>query len=710
MRKRFLWLGAAAVLTVFLLSSTLTDEGRKDEVLIDLVVQGIRSNHYTDIDIDNTYSEKVYELFLKNIDYGKNFFTQEDIESFESYRYKLDNEANARSLEFMDLALNVFKDRVEQVQGYTEEIMSEPFNFERIENIETDPEKRGYAGNRDALKEQWRKYLKFQVLTRLADKLQEQKDAQEKNDTTVEIKTQVELEKEIREKVLKTNQDWFHRLLRQERDDYRSVYLNAFAAAFDPHTSYYPPKEKENFDISMSGQLEGIGAQLREEGSYIKVSSIVPGGPAWKQGDLQAGQLILKVAQGAEEPVDIVDMPVGDAVRLIRGPKGTEVRLTVKKVDGTITVISIIRDVVILDETYAKSALLKKGDNKQVGYISLPKFYADFSHSGGRNSSTDVKNEVLKLKAEGISGLIIDLRNNGGGSLQDVVDMVGLFIKTGPVVQVKGREGAPYLLQDNNPEVVYDGPLVIMVNEFSASASEIMAAAIQDYGRGIIIGSDNTFGKGTVQRFFDLDDFVSPEYSDVKPLGVIKMTTQKFYRINGKTTQLRGVHSDIVLPDAYAFMDVGEKDEDYPLEWDIISPCDYDVWNNGSSNFAQASKNSEERVSGNKLFALALENAERLKKLRESTTYSLHLGLYQENEEKRIAESKKYDAISEDIPDLQVFTPKPDQAVMAADSSKKERVEDWHKNIRKDIYINETLCVVQDMIDLPKHPVTDNNK
>ncbi len=677
----------------------------KDRVLLDMIVNGIQQNHYADIAIDDKFSERVYTLFLKNMDYGKRFFTQGDIDAFAMYKTKLDDQMRGGSYEFFDLTLSVYQKRQKQVEGWYKELLAEPFNFEKIEDIETSVDKRGYAKDEKELKELWRKQLKFQVLTRLADKLDEQSKAEA--DDEIKKKTVADFEIEARERVLKTHNDWFHRITRQDLDDYRSLFLNSIAMSFDPHTSFLPPKDKENFDISMSGKLEGIGATLQEEGSYIKVTSIVAGSPSWKQGDLKVGDIILKVAQGKEEPVDIVDMAVNDAVQLIRGDKGTEVRLTVKKVDGSIKIIPIIRDVVILEETYAKSAIIQKdGEKQKVGYINLPKFYADFSRSGGANSGEDVRKEVIKLKKEGVDGLVIDLRNNGGGSLQDVVDMAGLFIKSGPIVQVKSRYGQPYLLEDRDSNLVYSGPLVILVNEFSASASEILAAAMQDYHRAVIIGSDATFGKGTVQRFIDLDENLSPEMSSIKPLGVIKLTTQKFYRINGQTTQLEGVVPDVILPSLYSSLDMGEKDEDYPLAWDVIQPVPYQVWNNGMSNFDKVSNKSTARTNSDKLFGLVLENAERLGLNRDNSVYSLHLGLYQDRQKKEQEEGKKYDAANETVQPMTVFTPEADKAGINADESKKERNEAWHKDIQKDIYLLESLCVIKDIIELPKNPIS----
>jgi len=455
------------------------------------------------------------------------------------------------------------------------------------------------------------------------------------------IKSFAELEKDAREKVLKRNDDWFRRLSQVEHFDRLTNFLNSIATYYDPHTGYYPPKDKEDFDISISGQLEGIGATLQEKDGYIKVVNIVPGSPSWKDGKLKENDLILKVAQADEEFVDIVGMRLDKAVKLIRGKKGTTVRLLVKNVEGTMQTISLVRDVVIIEETYAKSVIVQTDENKRVGYIYLPQFYVNFNEKGGgRRCSDDVLKEVLKLKNEGIDGLVIDLRNNGGGSLPDVVKMAGYFIKEGPIVQIQEKGGRKSVLTDTDPGMYYDGPLAVMVNGGSASASEIFAAALQDYQRAVIVGSEFTFGKGTVQRFLDLDQVVNSAHENNKPFGALKLTFQKFYRINGGSTQLKGVKSDVVLPDNMKYLDYGERELEHHLEWDKISPQEFELYSNPTV-LKEIEAASQKRINADPEFALIDEKAKKIKEIRDQTVVSLNFEKFRAYDQEIIEANKK---------------------------------------------------------------------
>ncbi|MCH8318914.1 MAG: PDZ domain-containing protein, partial [Bacteroidetes bacterium] len=472
---------------LFLFSASLTTDNGK--ALINVLLRSLNTAHYQPLILNDEFSKRVFELYLKRLDYNKRFLTSSDVEQLRKYQYQIDDEVKIGSYELFDLSTEIIKNKLKEVEIFYKDLLSRPFDFEKDEIIELDPKKIDYAADKAALKEAWRKSLKYQTLSRLANLLQVQEKAQVTQDTTVEIKTYQLLEEEARKKVLKSHNNWFRRMSKIERSDRLTIYINAITNTYDPNTAWLPPKDKENFDIAFSGQLEGIGAQLQERDGYIRIVRIIPGSASWRQGQLKAKDIILKVGQRALEAVDVVDMRIDDAVKLIRGKKGTEVRLTVKKLDGSIIIIPIIRDVVILEETYAKSALVDRNDIAvKVGYIRLPKFYADFNKKGGRNCAEDIKKELIKLKEEDIDGIILDLRNNRGGSLDDAVKMAGLFIEKGPIVQIKSRTGKPTILRDRDPMVYYDGPLIIMVNSFSASASEILAAAMQDYKRGIIIG------------------------------------------------------------------------------------------------------------------------------------------------------------------------------------------------------------------------------
>jgi len=585
--------------------------------------------------------------------------------------------------------------------------------------VELDPDKTTYPKDKDAMKEDWRKFLKYQVLARFVDAKKEQ-DTAMKNPKNIDvtntsytvvtdssgvtvktphkIKTDVELESDARAKMKKTEDDIFTRLEKVTRADRMLSYVNVVCGIFDPHTEFFNPQGKEDFNIAMTGQLEGIGATLQEKDGYIKVTSIVTGSPCWKQGQLKVGDLIMKAGQGAAEPTDLAGMQVDDAVKLIRGKKGTEVRLTVKKPDGSIVVIPIVRDIIILDETFAQSAIIDQ--QKKIGYIRLPGFYADFSKdkTGTHAASDDVRKELEKLKAEKVSGIILDLRDNGGGSLYEVIKMVGLFIPQGPVVQVKSRgEGVSVYDDKDNGEVVYDGPLVVLVNENSASASEILAAAIQDYKRGIIVGSSaSTFGKGSVQNFYDFDDYPTPDVTaDMKPLGSLKVTIQKFYRINGGSTQLKGVIPDVVLPGFYKYDEQGEKDLDYPMQWDQIPPAPFTIWKD-APDYSKIKSNSDARVSKNMEFTLINDKAEQFKKEKDNTVESLYLPDYQASQDSLTEENKKYKPLENPIDGLNALMLDVDKKAMEGDTAKIARKNDFLTKLKKDPYVNEAAFIIKD--------------
>ena len=670
------------------------NEPSKSKVLMDMLTDGLQRSHYSPAVLNDNYSERVYTLYLKRIDINKRFLLQAEVNQLKKFKNSIDDQIKAVNLEFFEVSDALVQKGIKRGKLIYEDILSKPFDFTVEEEYDLDRDKREWPVNEKAQRNLWRKSLKHGTLIRLVDKLEEQEKAIEEKDTSVTIKTFEELEKAARGKVKTSYDNFFNRLEKLEQEDRFSDYLNVLVNVYDPHTGYYPPKEKENFDIYMSGQLEGIGAQLQERDGKIKVSRIVPGSASWKQGQLKSGDIIYAVAQKGEEMVDVTDMRLDNAVQLIRGKKGTEVRLKVKKLDGSFLVIPIIRDVVILEETYAKSVLLE--NNMRAGYIKLPKFYMDMNHGGGRSCADDVKIELEKLKAEGVDGIILDLRNNGGGSLQDAVKMAGFFIEDGPIVQVKGREGAPYVLRDVDSDIYYDGPLVIMVNLFSVSASEIVAAALQDYNRAIIVGSEFTYGKGTVQRFLNLDNFISGAAADLKPLGSLKLSTQKFYRINGGATQLKGVASDIVLTDAYAYLEMGEKELDNHLAWDEIEPAGY-FKSSSVTNLENIKRKSKMRVDKIEAFNLMEQNARRFEKQRNETVVSLSMEKFREQLNILNEEAKKYKNIQKDSTGLTITQIDIDFEAMEGDTAKIERAKSWHGKLSRDIYLFEATEVLKDM-------------
>lgn len=666
-----------------------------EDLLVRVILENLKNFHYAPVQIDDKFSEKAFNNYMEMLDGNKRFFTQDDINELSKYKYTIDDESINGTYGLLNRSVEILEQRQIEVQQMVKALLANPFNFDVAETVEFGDSVK-YAKNSEELKEKWRLYLKYNVMLRLASAIDVQEKAKENNDTIIKIESLDSLEYKARQGVQKTHDEWFERITKMERKDRLNVYVNALTAVFDPHTNYFPPADKENFDIRMSGKLEGIGASLQEKDGYIKVVKIIAGSPSALQGDLKENDIILKVAQGKEEAIDIVNVRIDDAVKLIRGKKGTEVRLTVKKPDGTTKIIPIIRDVVVLEETYAKSAIVNDKDNKKMGYIYLPSFYADFSGQGGRTSWKDVKDEIEKLKNEGVKGIILDLRNNGGGSLGDVVDMGGLFIPEGPIVQVKARGESPIIMKDNNKEVTWDGALVIMVNSFSASASEIMAAAMQDYKRAVVLGAGSTHGKGTVQRFIELNQTVRDRTAP--DLGSLKLTIQKFYRINGDATQLKGVVADIDMPDNYTYIKTGEKEDAAAMPFDRIEQAPYKVGNQYIKDLNKIKKNSIERTKQKDEILLLDENAKRWQKQNEKTVFDLNMAAFRAEEKKNIEYNKKYDELFKPIDGFVVSIPKVDSNSAKDDEGKKARQTDWQNNLKKDLYLYEALQICEDIL------------
>lgn len=671
------------------------DEAAKNKVLMGVLMESIQSSHFEPKPVDDTFSEGAFELYLERLDYSKRFMLKQDVEALKAYERQIDDQINSSDFTLFDKSWDILQIRLKEAQGYYREILEKPFDFNIDESLELDEEKRDFASNRDELKDHWRKILKYQVLTRVAEMEETQNEAKENSDTAV-VRTFEEMEQRAREKVLKSNDRFFERMSKWEQSDQMEVYINSLMNVFGPHTGYFAPKKKENFDISMSGQLEGIGAQLQEKDGYITVMKIVPGSASYRQGELEEKDIILKVAQEKGDAVDITDMRLDDAVKLIRGKKGTTVRLTVKKLSGAIKEVPIVRDVVVLEETYAKSAIIQNETGARVGYINLPKFYADFNHSGGRAAAADVKIELQKLKAENVEGIIVDLRGNGGGSLRDAVEMTGHFIESGPVVQVKSRYSKPEVMIDRKAGVVYDGPLVVLQNQYSASASEIFAAAVQDYDRGIIIGSSGSFGKGTVQRFIDLDRMLTSNYSEMKPIGSVKITTQKFYRINGGATQLKGVASDIIMPDRYSKFEMGEREQDFVMPWDEIPAAEYTQWK-PPYNEKEVIKASEARIAKNEILNSIEENAKRLKSQSDDTSITLNYEAFKKEKDVIDQEDEAFKELIKPIETLEILNVSADLEEISQDTVKVDLNEKWLKKLKKDVQLNEAVNVINDM-------------
>ncbi len=667
----------------------------KNKLILRLIGDCLTNMHYERIVFDDAFSSKVFDEYLLKLDYSKRFLLKSDIDELEKHRYKIDDYIMSLDMNFCDKATDLIKTRQSEAEGYYREAIDGNFDFTEDLWIQTNADSLNFAASKDELRSFWYKTVKLAVLERFYDLKKTQDKAVEKNDTTVKVKTDEELKAEAISRIRENYNDWMKRIAGIKTEDYNAFFFNSIIAACDPHSDYLPPADKTNFDIQMSGKFEGIGATLQSKNGQTKVTDIIPGSASWRQGELEVGDIIMMVGQGDNIPVDISNMNLDEAVQLIRGKKGSTVKLTVKKVNGSVTVIPIVRDVVIIEETYAKSSILSApGSSAKIGYIYLPKFYADFQDMNGRFCSKDVKAELNKLKANNVSGVILDLRNNGGGSLSDVVDMSGLFISSGPIVQVRTREAQVSQLKDKDESITYGGPLVVLINNFSASASEILAAALQDYERAIIIGSQSSFGKGTVQSVIDFDRAAVNNY--FKPLGAMKITIQKFYRISGGTTQLQGVIPDIIIPDSYAYMEVGEKELHNALKYDVIKRAVYQKWKPEYHRNKVISA-SKARISSNPVFRQIDENAKRLKKRSDETCYSLNYQKYSAYQQMLEVENEKYSKIGKDKTGITATFLSQDKAASAGDTIKTAKFTKWFDELEKDIYILEAVNVINDM-------------
>ena len=671
------------------------DQTDKDKLLLQLISYVLDQGHFVEKEINDDFSRKVFNEYLNIIDPYKRYFYKSDIEEFKKYEDQLDDKFINAEIDFFDLTYNRGQQRFNESKLIYKEILNNPFDYQIDENFNADFESLDYVKNKSEMKDRWRKQLKFSSIESYDDLLKDQENELEDNPSH-KIKSNIEIELEARESTLKTLNEMYDFYDDITRSDWFSFYINSFVEQYDPHTIYYSPEAKDRFDVDMSGNYAGIGARLSKKFDKIEVVEIISGGPAWRQNLLAVGDIILKVRQNDQdeaESTSILGMPISDAVKLIKGPKGTNVILTIKKVDGEVLDLKIRRDIVLLEETYVRSSIVSKDENLY-GFINLPKFYIDFDNSTSRDAARDVKKEIIRLKNIGIKGLVLDLRNNGGGSLKTVVEMAGLFIQEGPIVQVRSMDKESQILRDKDRSIIWEGPLVILVNEFSASASEILAAAMQDYKRAIIIGSKQTYGKGTVQNVLDLNKMVRSNTNG--DLGALKFTTQKYYRINGGSTQLEGVKSDIVVPDKYTYVDFGEKDRENPLEWDKIDPVSYQPWKT-FFDYNKSIQASKDRMNSSEFISLIDENAKWIKSMRDRDIYTLNYRKFKEdlllNEEK----AKKYRKLSDYSSDL-IFKSLPYEIdLIAKDSSLGEKRMRWHKNLSKDIYVNESLNVLNDL-------------
>ncbi len=699
-----------AALGGFLAFRQISTEGKtvpetRRQLILSTIMKAVNEGHYSPRALDDSFSARIWNRYLTQLDYGKQYFTAPEIQSLKKYQFAIDDELKTGASTFFDAADAYFTKGIDRAEGYVQAALKSPFTFTANDSIMLQGDKLDYAANDAALQDRWRKAMKYRVLLKYV----ELKDAQDKDTTGAKKKADAALEAEAREAIAKSQKTFFRRMHKLDEAQRFALYVNAITGSEDPHTDYFPPKDKQRFDEAMAGSFSGIGAQLKEEEGKIQITAIIPGSPSWKQGELKANDEIIKVGQGTAEPEDVQGWDLEDVVSKIRGKKGTEVRLTVRRPDGAQKVIPITRGDVLIEETFAKSALIE-GKNGPIGYITLPEFYADFTVRNGRHSAPDVAVEIEKLKQAGAKSIIFDVRNNGGGSLSDVVDIVGFFIDKGPVVQVKSSQAAPMTLRDEQGGTLFDGPLIVMINNGSASASEILAAAIQDYNRGLIVGT-NSFGKGTVQKVIGLEEVLDPltrmklaasgdlkmNSSGDQSLGALKLTMQKFYRVNGGSTQLRGVAPDVVLPDAYELLDeIGERRDKSALPWDQIAPLAIRK-ENKVSNIPALAARSKARLDKNEAFRLIETSAKKMKAREEGKAFPLNEKAYRQELTEANALNKRLEEIEKAGTPISVSSLKADEVQINRDSTTVKKNEDWLKALKKDVYLSETVQIMNDM-------------
>ena len=675
-------------------TSNSFNESDKDQLLLQLVSYILDEGHYVEKDLDDDFSTKAFDTYIDMIDPYKRYFYNSDINKFKEYEYLIDDQFKNSDLTFFNLTHETLLKRIKESKEIYTELFSSPFNYE-VDEVLIVSSDESFVSTREELKDRWRKTFKYYTLNNLNDLLTENDSVKSLVINNINFNVVIkEYEEKSRNSSLEFCNEIYQYYSDRSRQEWFSDYVNAIVYQFDPHTFYFNADEKEDFDVDMSGNYAGIGARLQQKMDKISVVELISGGPAWRQNKLEVGDILLKVRQEDEEnSVSIVGMRIKDAVKLIKGPIESSVILTIKKVDGQIVDLKIPRDIVQMEETYAKSSIVERLDSKY-GLINLPKFYFDFDDYSERNAASDIKKEIIRLKEEGIEGLILDLRNNGGGGLKPAVDMAGLFIEEGPIVQVQSFEKKKQILKDRDRSIVWDGPLVILVNELSASSSEILAAAMQDYKRAIIIGSKQTYGKGTVQNVLDLNRMIRSNTNG--DMGAFKFTIQKYYRINGGSVQLEGVKSDIVIPNRYSYIDFGEKEQDNPLEWDEITPVEFTPW---SSNFdySSAIQKSKLRIKSNEYLKLIDENAKWIKSIRDTEEFSLNYFNYTDKIKADELTSKSFDKLKDFKTNLEFKSLPYEVMLFEKDSTLKLKRTRWHKNLAKDLYIDEALNVLSDL-------------
>ena len=683
---------------MFCFNSPQNDDEKMQAIMLTLG-RTLSYLHYAPKPINDAYSQDVYNKYFEDVDASKRYFLQSDMDEFKKHYTKLDDYLNQGNLSFYKLTIDRLYQSVDEIDKMTQDILSKPINLDEDEELVLEPKKKKNPANADEQYKEWRKYIKYNILQEI-ETLNSKEEAQRKKKDSVIAKklpdtikyAPLTLEKK-REKATSEVKDLitdsFRRFKKRKKMDWFTVYMNAYSEVFDPHTNYFSPKNKEDFDMSFTGKVIGIGAIIQEKRGYLYLGALTIGAPAWKSKQLTEGDKILKVrSKPKEEPVNVVGMLSDEAVRLIRGEKGVPVTLTIEKKDKTIKEVTMIREEVTIEDTFARSIVVNSTNGKKYGFIYLPSFNADFEDSKGRNASDDIKAELIKLKSENVEGIILDLRSNGGGSLTEVGDIMGLFMNAGPYVQVKDGQGKVNVLNNKTNAPIWNGPLVVMQNELSASASEIFAGMVQDYGRGVVVGSPSSFGKGTVQTFVDLNRFLN----STDDFGSLKLTIQKFYRVTGESTQRKGVEADIKMNDFFSYAEVGERFDQYALPWDKIQATTYKKLS--GFKIAELQAEIDKRINASENYKLLQESAKWKEALDKEETISLKQDKFFEIAKTRKAQIEKFRALDKFNNGLKFTLHKDEAERIKKDEAFAKKTENWKKNLQRDFYLEETVNVL----------------
>lgn len=718
----------------------------REKILSEAVLHLLQEQHLLRPRIDDAVSKEAFSMYLEKLDGEKMFLLRGDRDALSKYATEIDDQLRDGNLTLAHEGSRIFVERVATVDKIVSALLAAPVDLTNEEYLEIDPKKVELAADENELRDRWRKRIELEVLERVAqmelrlkppvgakgkaevppsgprpgplppgkvppkgkgpvqidhDKQSGPTPPSDRVPTTDEDASATPVaqipptpegrEAKARADLAKSYSGRFARLRTPSSLNAAADLVNAVAEVIDPHTTYLPPADKANFDIRMSGSLQGIGAVLRERDHYVEVAEIVPGGASWRHGGIVAGDLILSVAQDGAEPVDVLDMPIDDVVKMVRGPKGTIVRLRLQKASGVQETVTITRDLVVIEEAYARGAELGRKGKPSVGYIHLPSFYGN----DGRTASSDIRRLLGELRAKKVRGIILDIRANGGGLLNDSVKLAGEFIDEGPVVQVRDGRDRSEILDDDQPGIEFDGPIIVLVDRFSASASEILAGALQDYGRAIIVGTSPTHGKGTVQTLADLDRLTGGSVE----LGVLKLTIQQFFRVSGSSTQREGVTPDILLPDPSAYIESGERELPHAIAWSKVDPSPHKNWP-VPYDLATLRKNSAARVAKSPVLSKVTAAVEVLKKRRDDTRIPLTRAAF---DARREEQRKALDAVSPDLKAMPAaFTVKmlTEQTTTAPrpDGKADDSLTRWKETLAHDPWVDECLSILGDVI------------